>query len=270
MKNQLICTLTALFLVSMLSACTLSELTANQYSAGDEQATVNAETANKSTETFPAEFNDMTVLPQTVYDQENITKDSIASTVQSLSDVLLAPDLETMIKHSTTIIRGTIMNVSYTFIDGMAWTQANVCVEESLAGSLTKGDIISVYYLGGYVSAKDYIDYYGDAHFAEEKIKFSEKSFFKFVVDEEKDPDVGESNLYFLTATPEFSPLPRGVYERVCGKYASFSVSSDGETVARSITDVSAEEIPVEKTETEEIYSYNAVKELISTLQMAP
>lgn len=212
--------------------------------------------------TASANFSEQISSEPNHYTEKNINAGQVVEKSNSISDTAINPTIDEINQRSTTIIQGDIQSVSYVFIDGIAWTQVSVCVIDNLRGDLNVGDIVNVYYLGGYASTKDYINTYGTAHFSEQ-LDVSSNQFIEFVIDNEAHPQIGEDNLYFLVQTPKNSPLPQNAYERICGKYATFSVSDDGKTVIRDNPD-SSETATFSNRNESESFNYDDLKKIIS------
>ena len=93
-------------------------------------------------------------------------------------------DLDDLLNSSDSVFLGTVEEVIYTYADDMSMVQLNVKVNSSFKGSFGIGDRISVFYGGGYMSAKEYM----------------EKRGYGFEVPEGSYIDMGGSN-YFHEGT---------------------------------------------------------------------
>ena len=152
---------------------------------------------------IPKGQKDLTVLPEFVYNPESI---STGTVLELVSFQGAGPEPESQLKEADTVIQGSIRNIYYTFIDGQAWTQADINVLKSIEGGLVRGNTVSVYYPGGYVSAEDYSAYYGGR-------TIWEGSFLYFEPNELPLPKEGESGTYYLIKADKNSPIPIGAYE---------------------------------------------------------
>lgn len=220
----------------------------------------------------PDIYQDLTNHATASYNSTDVENGVIAQTIGTVTDSLVSPDIQSMMDFSTLIVRGSIQNITYTFVGGIAWTEVDVLIEDVLYGERNPNDIITVYYLGGYVPVEDYVNYYGEAHFSDEHLNsmaFSTE-FFEFVVEGEDHPNVSENNLYFLVETPENSPLPTGVYERVCNESSTFQVSPDGEYLYRNCTgagEVYMTEVYAKMSEngSKEVYLYEDIRDFVAS-----
>ncbi len=146
---------------------------------------------------------DRTVLPEFSYNTETIEGGTILEMVSFHGKV---PEFEPVASEADACIQGRVENIYYTFSGGTAWTQADIYVLRSISGSLSRGDIVSVYFAGGYVSAEDYSAYYGgDSAWAD--------CFLFFPADVGELPQVGQEATYYLALRGKNSPLPAGAYE---------------------------------------------------------
>lgn len=146
---------------------------------------------------------DRTVLPEFSYNTETIEGGTILEMVSFHGDV---PEFEPVAPEAVACIQGRVENIYYTFSGGTAWTQADIYVMRSLSGSLSRGDIVSVYFPGGYVSAEDYSSYYGgDSAWSD--------CFLFFPADAGELPMPGQEATYHLAQRDKNSPIPAGAYE---------------------------------------------------------
>ncbi len=141
--------------------------------------------------------------------------------INSTLDRAIPEDIQSVTKHATHIVQGVIQKVEYILLDGAAWTKTDVLVDQVLYGEMDNNTIISIYQLGGYCSADEYIKKNGDKGFENYSDKKKKNTMLKFVVEDEEMPKVGEESLYYLIQREaKYSGLPEGAYERVAGKYS--------------------------------------------------
>ncbi len=201
-------------------------------------ALVYASTAGKEAQSGEAAVvlsHDKTALPEFVYNPDSITASSVIAEKTYSTGQQGQVDALSMTLESSAVVRGKIGGIYYTFIDGLAWTQADIRVSESLRGQLTGGDLISVYFPGGYVSTADYAAYYGGDG--------SDAEFFRFITDGAKLPVDGADCLLFLTRPDNAAKLPYNAYTLCRGKYSVFYFSSDGLTLSGENGQYSSDEM---------------------------
>jgi hypothetical protein len=137
------------------------------------------------------------------------------------------PGIDNISALSDAVIRGIVKKVSYVGIKGVAWTVTSVLVTDVYKGGLNKGDLISVYQLGGYIPLAEEIK----ADEEEFRYKDWSKSDIENTVieeqyDGEKFPEKGEDCLYFLINN-ERSVYPDGAYVRTAVKDAKLDVVTE-------------------------------------------
>lgn len=155
--------------------------------------------------------------------------------VRSSMDGFLSPELDSLIQASDAIVRGTVKNVVFTQFDGIAWTKADLLITESLKGEFQKGDLVSVFILGGYISLADHIQAYDNA-FRYEGLTPEEiqNTVLKETVNGESFAQVGDDYIYCLVKTLEDSPLPDGAYERV-SSYGQFAIDQEDNYIQNGV-----------------------------------
>lgn len=204
------------------------------------------------------ELVDKTVEAKNVINIEDYTTEQIIESETLCSDYSVSSDIEAISEESTNVIRGTVENVTYTSVNGDPWTQIDVVVSETFKGDIASNDIVSIYIYGGYVSLEEHIKYYKDA----EKFNLSENEISESVIranfDDEEFPVAGAEGIFFLIATPSDSPLPNGVYERVCGKYSELKYNEQSQEFERDQPDASGTE-----NEQKETFTIEEIEETI-------
>lgn len=146
---------------------------------------------------------DKTVLPDFIYNS-SIIAESPVYTIH-LTDEELDDE-----KDADYVVLGTVIETFYTVIDGRAWTQANIRIDEITRGRLSEGQIISVYMPGGYASAEDYIASQGQV---EKTAAYA--SYFEFIINDEPHLQPGDNAVFCLDKLPSDSSLPEGAYLRL-------------------------------------------------------
>lgn len=149
--------------------------------------------------------------------------------IESQCDYGISSDLEKISEASDEVVEGTIESVAFVSIEGDAWTKVGLKIKKALYGTLKANDKITVYQSGGYVPLKDHIAYYDDAFRYKDwsKERIASTVFYEKVEGEEA-PVVGTTAIYYLNKAKQ-PALPKGVYNRVCGKYAELE-KMDGNT----------------------------------------
>ena len=146
---------------------------------------------------------DKTVLPEFTYNPETIESGTVLEMVSFHGNV---PEFEPVASEADACILGRVQNIYYTFSGGAAWTQADIYVMRCISGNLSRGDTVSVYFPGGYVSGEDYSAYYGGE-------SAWSGCFLFFPPDVGELPQPGDEATYHLAQRGEDSPLPAGAYE---------------------------------------------------------
>lgn len=143
---------------------------------------------------------DNTVLPDFVYNNSIIGESSVYTI--HLSDTEYDDEDD-----ADYVALGTVIETFYTFVDGKAWTQANIRVDENIHGRLSSGQIISVYMSGGYASAEDYLSSGGRLGSTGD-----DPSYVEFIVNDRPHPKPGDNEVFYLEKLPSDLSLPDGAY----------------------------------------------------------
>lgn len=229
MKKRCILFLLVVIIVQTTACTNHTEKIINNTS--EKSDTLDNKNANENSKTNIKVLNNKTVGTGESY---NIDGMEVMEVTSDCADRLYTPSLDNMIKYSTEVIRGITRNVSFDAIEGMAWTKIDIEITESLYGDLKEGDLISIYLLGGYIPLSEHIKYFNDEfRFSDLTKEQINNTMIHSIIENEEHPLLNEENVYFLMKTPEYSPLPDGAYERLCGKYSEFSISENGETLSR-------------------------------------
>lgn len=147
--------------------------------------------------------HDKTVLPDFIYNNSIIFDSSVYTINAADSEYAAEEDADC-------VMLGTVIETFYTFVDGTAWTQANVRVDEVTRGKLSEGEIISVYFPGGYASMDDYVAAHGTGQYSSTGAQYLE-----FIMNGEPHPQPGDNAMFCLDKLPNGSPLPDGAYMRL-------------------------------------------------------
>lgn len=154
---------------------------------------------------LPKGTKDLTVLPEFIYNPESIA----TGTVLEIVDFNRPEDADDAEERAAeAVIEGSVKAVYYTFIEGSAWTQADIYISRSVLGGLSKGCTVSVYFAGGYVSSEDYSAYYGES-------PAWKNSFLFFEGEELPLPQSGDRGTYCLALPAPEMRLPEGAYMAV-------------------------------------------------------
>lgn len=146
---------------------------------------------------------------------KNLNGKNIIKTT-SISDKLLEEDFPNLVKNSDSVIKGKVSSVGYKAIDGNAWTVISFKVDDVFKGSISKGETIDVYYIGGYIDLNDHIKYYNDAEkFSNLSEKEINNTVLQEIVDGEEFIRENEELILCIVKTSDESPLPKDSYERL-------------------------------------------------------
>lgn len=148
----------------------------------------------------------------------------------SVVDSIFSLTLENLVNESDCIVEATVENVIFTQIDGEPWTQVDVRITSSKAGSLQVGDLISIYELGGCMPMETFIEQNEEEErFSELTAEQIEQTTFVQQADGQDFPKVGDAALYFLIEKGDACAAPEGSFERISGTYESqFTKTADG------------------------------------------
>lgn len=211
-KKAVITTLAVILIFAML----LGGLYLQRSSREKQQGTADAG------QTAVIVSHDKTVYPSFVYNFDSISSETLIGEKHYSFKSLEQDDLKMLADSASDIIRGRIVNTSYTFIDGHAWTLAEIQVLSSFKGELVKDDVISVFYPGGYVSAHDYNSVY------DRKTPGSENEFYQVIADGSPSPFLLEEELFFLSSDVAGLSLPSGGYVLSSGNSSVVTTNDDG------------------------------------------
>ena len=179
--------------------------------------------------------HDKTVLPDFVYNSDSIAEDSIRGEKQQRPIPESSADIEEMAQQAELIVRGSVSFLSYTFMDGLAYTMADVTVTEVLKGSLQQGDIISVYYPGGYASVNDYSEFMGE--------KVTGGGYYRVKAGNVPEPEMGRDAVFFLSEPAAGSPVPKGAYSLHFGERSVLPFDEQGRSLSPGEDKLSFEEL---------------------------
>ena len=142
-------------------------------------------------------------------------------------DGLYTPDLSRILRDAPVIIRGKVREVSYTSVEHNAWSIITIDIQQVYKGDVRTGGTLTVYQMGGYISMREHVGVYHDAERWGLSDSELDDKVVRQTVDNEPLPEAGDENLYCLTRTPENSPLPDSVYERL-SPYGQLKVLDGG------------------------------------------
>ena len=140
-------------------------------------------------------------------------------TVTSITEKVFKEEFTTLMKKSDAVVKGKVVSVNFETFAGNAWTKITLQIDDVFKGEVKKNQDIDIYYLGGYISLNDHINFYKDSErFSNLSAKEKANTVLKEIVDGEEFITKDEELILCIVKTTEESPLPKGSYQRL---YAS-------------------------------------------------
>ena len=140
-------------------------------------------------------------------------------TVTSITEKVFKEEFTTLMKKSDAVVKGKVVSVNFETFAGNAWTKITLQIDYVFKGEVKKNQDIDIYYLGGYISLNDHINFYKDSErFSNLGENEKANTILKEIVDGEEFIAKDEELILCIVKTSEASPLPKGSYERL---YAS-------------------------------------------------
>lgn len=140
-------------------------------------------------------------------------------TVTSITEKVFKEEFTTLMKKSDAVVKGKVISVNFETFAGNAWTKITLQIDDVFKGEVKKNQDIDIYYLGGYISLNDHINFYKDSErFSNLGENEKANTILKEIVDGEEFVTKDEELILCIVKTTEESPLPKGSYERL---YAS-------------------------------------------------
>lgn len=140
-------------------------------------------------------------------------------TITSITEKVFKEEFTTLMKKSDAVVKGKVISVNFETFAGNAWTKITLQIDDVFKGEVKKNQDIDIYYLGGYISLNDHINFYKDSErFSNLSAKEKANTVLKEIVDGEEFVTKDEELILCIVKTTEDSPLPKGSYERL---YAS-------------------------------------------------
>ena len=140
-------------------------------------------------------------------------------TVTSITEKVFKEEFTTLMKKSDAVVKGKVVSVNFETFAGNAWTKITLQIDDVFKGEAKKNQDIDIYYLGGYISLNDHINFYKDSErFSNLGENEKANTILKEIVDGEEFVTKDEELILCIVKTSEASPLPKGSYERL---YAS-------------------------------------------------
>ncbi len=140
-------------------------------------------------------------------------------TVTSITEKVFKEEFTTLMKKSDVVVKGKVVSVNFETFAGNAWTKITLQIDDVFKGEVKKNQDIDIYYLGGYISLNDHINFYKDSErFSNLGENEKANTILKEIVDGEEFVTKDEELILCIVKTTEESPLPKGSYERL---YAS-------------------------------------------------
>ena len=140
-------------------------------------------------------------------------------TVTSITEKVFKEEFTTLMKKSDAVVKGKVVSVNFETFAGNAWTKITLQIDDVFKGEVKKNQDIDIYYLGGYISLNDHINFYKDSErFSNLGENEKANTVLKEIVDGEEFITKDEELILCIVKTTEDSPLPKGSYQRL---YAS-------------------------------------------------
>ncbi len=140
-------------------------------------------------------------------------------TVTSITEKVFKEEFTTLMKKSDAVVKGKVVSVNFETFAGNAWTKITLQIDDVFKGEVKKNQDIDIYYLGGYISLNDHINFYKDSErFSNLGENEKANTILKEIVDGEEFIAKDEELILCIVKTSEASPLPKGSYQRL---YAS-------------------------------------------------
>lgn len=140
-------------------------------------------------------------------------------TVTSITEKVFKEEFTTLMKKSDAVVKGKVVSVNFETFAGNAWTKITLQIDDVFKGEVKKNQDIDIYYLGGYISLNDHINFYKDSErFSNLGENEKANTVLKEIVDGEEFITKDEELILCIVKTTEESPLPKGSYQRL---YAS-------------------------------------------------
>lgn len=140
-------------------------------------------------------------------------------TITSITEKVFKEEFTTLMKKSDAVVKGKVISVNFETFAGNAWTKITLQIDDVFKGEVKKNQDIDIYYLGGYISLNDHINFYKDSErFSNLGENEKANTILKEIVDGEEFIAKDEELILCIVKTSEASPLPKGSYERL---YAS-------------------------------------------------
>ena len=137
-------------------------------------------------------------------------------TVTSITEKVFKEEFTTLMKKSDAVVKGKVVSVNFETFAGNAWTKITLQIDDVFKGEVKKNQDIDIYYLGGYISLNDHINFYKDSErFSNLGENEKANTILKEIVDGEEFIAKDEELILCIVKTSEASPLPKGSYERL-------------------------------------------------------
>lgn len=167
-------------------------------------------------------------------DKVNPSQFSEVLTAGFASDYLYGNDLESLRVHSDKVVEGTVASLSYVTEGSLAFTIADIEINDQLKGddTLAKGDHVSVLYSGGYIPLRDLLsedDGVSEIYRNWPDSKIDSTVVFQKAVDEGT-PSIGDHAVFFLMKETKFPQWGDNLYALICGANAELLSADNGRT----------------------------------------
>lgn len=181
--------------------------------------------------------SDKTVFPDFIYNSDSIHTDTVVGEKLVNIEPIEKPSLQELSQLSDSVVRGHVVSLSYTFIDGIAWTQADINISEVLKGGLVSGNFISVYFPGGFVSVEDYNEFSGENN------PGGQNKYYSFKAGSAPIPGYNDELLLFISPSDGKYLLPEGSYSLSCAEHSVFNVQDGGKHLMQGKSSIDYETV---------------------------
>ena len=131
-------------------------------------------------------------------------------TVTSITEKVFKEEFTTLMKKSDAVVKGKVVSVNFETFAGNAWTKITLQIDDVFKGEVKKNQDIDIYYLGGYISLNDHINFYKDSErFSNLGENEKANTILKEIVDGEEFVTKDEELILCIVKTTEESPLPK-------------------------------------------------------------
>lgn len=124
-------------------------------------------------------------------------------------------DTDSQYKYAEEVIQGKIVGTEYFVFESIPWTQLKIECLDKFKGDLLKGDVVTIYVMGGYIEAGEYKQEYGDCSIEEDVLV--EMDFYQNELS-----NSGDEGIFFLVKNDKDSMFTQDTYSFLCSGYSKF------------------------------------------------